>query len=103
MIKQIYSIVKIALFSILIFILHSCEEDFGEVIDNDASGKYQNGLFIVNEGLFSQGSGSLSFYSTEFSEMENDIFYFVNERPLGDVPQSIYMHDTLGYVVVNKF
>ncbi|MEA3504744.1 MAG: YncE family protein [Bacteroidota bacterium] len=93
---------KILLFIALIITLSSCEDHFGEEVSTEASGKYENGLFIVNEGLYTHGSGSLSFYNDEFAEMENDIFYNANNRPLGDVPQSMTIVDTLGYVVINN-
>ena len=61
-----------------------------------------NGAFILNEGNFNQGNGSLSFYSAEDGQVQNNIFSGVNGRALGDVVQSMTIIDTLGFIVVNN-
>jgi YVTN family beta-propeller protein len=61
-----------------------------------------NGVFIVNEGNFTRGNGSLSFYSTDSAKIYNDIFYNINGRPLGDVPYSITINGVNAYIVVNN-
>jgi hypothetical protein len=60
------------------------------------------GVFIVNEGNFRGGNGSLSFYSYDSSKISNDLFYSVNGRPLGDVPYSMTIYEDKGYIVVNN-
>jgi YVTN family beta-propeller protein len=61
-----------------------------------------NGVFILNEGNFMGGNGSLSFYSYDSAEISNDLFYKKNGRPLGDVPNSLEILGDKLYIVVNN-
>ena len=64
--------------------------------------KLSGGVFLINEGNFRGGNGSLSFYSYDSSKISNDLFYSVNGRPLGDVPYSMTIYEDKGYIVVNN-
>jgi YVTN family beta-propeller protein len=61
-----------------------------------------DGVFIVNEGNFLKGNGSLSFYSYDSSKIFNNIFTLANGRSLGDVPNSMSISGNKGYIVVNN-
>jgi YVTN family beta-propeller protein len=61
-----------------------------------------DGVFIINEGNFNGGNGSLSYYSYDSSKIYNDLFVSVNGRPLGDVPNSMELKGDLAYIVVNN-
>jgi DNA-binding beta-propeller fold protein YncE len=61
-----------------------------------------NGVFIVNEGNFKWGNGSLSYYSYDADKIYNDIFLKINGWPLGDVPNSIEIDGDKAYIVVNN-
>jgi len=61
-----------------------------------------DGVFIINEGNFMGGNGSLSFYSYDSSKIYNDLFSDINGRPLGDVPNSMEIYGERAYVVVNN-
>jgi len=88
---------------IIIGLLFSCEDErFGLIQDTRQTYLDGSGFFIVNEGNFTHSSGSVSFYSFDSSKIYNNIFYEANNRPLGDVPVSFSMNDTLGYVIVNN-
>ncbi len=72
--------------------------------EKDGSGSFLtgNGLFLVNEGNFMGGNGSLSFYSYDSLRIYNDIFLNTNGRPLGDVPNSLAISGERIYIVVNN-
>jgi DNA-binding beta-propeller fold protein YncE len=63
---------------------------------------FKGGVFIVNEGNYRSGNGSLSFYSYDSSKIFNDLFYSINGRPLGDVPNSMAIRGSNAYIVVNN-
>jgi YVTN family beta-propeller protein len=61
-----------------------------------------DGVYLINEGNFTWGNGSLSFYSYDSSRIYNDIFRKVNERALGDVPNSMNIFGEIAYIIVNN-
>ncbi len=61
-----------------------------------------SGAIIVNEGHFQQGDASLSFYDNDNKNIYNDVFAAENGEALGDVGNSIYIRDSLAYIVVNN-
>lgn len=60
------------------------------------------GMFVLNEGNYTNSTGSLSFYDFSKKSVENDLFYKVNDAPLGDVPQSLMLYNGSLFVVVNN-
>jgi len=60
------------------------------------------GIFIVNEGLFMQGNGELSFINLGVNHQFNDVFFQANNKNLGDVFQSINIINGNAYLVVNN-
>jgi len=75
-------------------------EDFYVSLDPEVvTGK---GLFITNEGNFMYGNASLSYYDPERKTVQNEIFYRANGIKLGDVAQSMVIHNGIGWVVVNN-
>jgi DNA-binding beta-propeller fold protein YncE len=61
-----------------------------------------DGAFIINEGNFLAGNGSLSFFSNDSVKIYNDLFSELNGRPLGDIPFSMVIHDSKAYIIVNN-
>lgn len=87
---------------ILVFALSlafSCTKITDKQIDTYLSG---SGVFILNEGNFRWGNGSLSFYSYDSAKIYNDLFSNINERPLGDVPNSMAIFGDMAYILVNN-
>lgn len=60
------------------------------------------GYFILNEGNYLAGNGSVSFYSTETNKIHNDLFTAQNGRALGDIPSFIAVDGDRGFIIVNN-
>lgn len=69
--------------------------------DPKPAGKYDNGVFINNEGVFGKGNGSVSFYDNEKDSVYNEVFKNENNVPLGDVVQSMARADGKILIAVN--
>lgn len=80
-------------------ILCSCENKSEEATP---TGQYKEGVFIVNEGPFGSGTGTVSHYNRGTRVLTNDIFQRVNLFPLGNIVQSVNIFNEKGYIVVNN-
>ena len=61
-----------------------------------------SGLLVLNEGNYQYSNASLSFYDIEADTVTNNLFYQVNEAPLGDVAESMALANGKLYIVVNN-
>ncbi len=90
---------KLAVLLIVLIFLNSCLDD------NDdpklPKGDYENGYFIVNEGPFQNGSGTITFVDDEGIVSQN-IYKTVNNEDIGNVVQSMTIVDDKAYIVVNN-
>jgi len=88
---------------IAFFLTLSCTRDpnpvFPDLTDSYLSG---SGVFILNEGQFRSGNGSLSFFSNDSARIFNNVFLKINKRLLGDVPYSMSIMGDNAYIVVNN-
>ena len=93
----------IAIISIVLVVV-SCERtDPGPVVTDQSQAILAGtGFFIINEGNFTRGNGSLSFLSIDSSKIYNNIFLAANGRSTGDIPFSMQIEGDTGYLVVNN-
>jgi YVTN family beta-propeller protein len=92
------------IFTIIVSLLvSSCIKDPNPVIE-DLNESYlsDKGVFILNEGNFRSGNGSLSFFSYDSLKIFNHVFLDINQRPLGDIPYSMSIHGSRAYIIVNN-
>jgi len=79
-------------------IITSCEkDDTGPSLPYDLT----NGVVIANEGTFQASNASLSIYYPKGDSVVNNVFSKVNDRPLGDVLQSIGFSGDNAYLILN--
>jgi len=83
----------------LSLILNACKK---EDTDTHAKVSFDNSVFIINEGPFQAGSGSLSIYKRDTDEVIHNVFENVNGFPLGNLAQSIHLYNDKAYIVVNN-
>jgi len=94
------------LVSVLIMVIFftncSKNDNFSEVNTETSDYTQGKGVFIVNEGNYTQGNASISFYNYYTHKIYQSIFYNKNKRPLGDVAVSMNIINGLAYIVVNN-
>ncbi len=96
----------LALLVLVFAILSSCTknlDDFGPQLEGEDTAIPTNKrVIVINEGNFMFGNGSISVIDSQTEEVAQAVFKVKNGFPLGDVPQSILMRDSLAYIVVNN-
>ncbi|MBM3918565.1 MAG: hypothetical protein FJ344_03550 [Sphingomonadales bacterium] len=87
------------LFLIPALIIAGCEKD--KPIPEPGV-DYSSGIYVVNEGPFGQGTGSITYRSRNSQTTIQDMFGAVNGRPLGNIAQKMGIWGTTGLIVVNN-
>lgn len=76
----------------------SCDDN-----ESKPKGDFEKGVFVINEGNFGSGNGTVTFYNLNDKSTTADIFGLVNDdRALGDVVQSMTVAGEEAYIVVNN-
>jgi YVTN family beta-propeller protein len=92
-----------ALCMLFTVIVISCEKEIGTNSGIPPGTEDElRGVFIVNEGLFGAGNGTVSFRSSDGGFFSADLFQAVNNTSLGDVVQSMHIYNSKGYIIVNN-
>ncbi|WP_299367546.1 YncE family protein [Winogradskyella sp.] len=84
-----------------VLLLHNCTSDDREIITETPEGDYANGMFVLNEGGFTNSNASLSFVDPS-GEVYNQVFFGVNGFGLGDVAQSMAFYDDTAFIIMNN-
>lgn len=86
------------LFVLLIFLAACKKDDAGP--DNEKGKTYKNGILILNEGLFQHNNSSLSWLDLDKKEVKKEVFFSVNDRPLGDTGNDFHVYGGKIYIAV---
>lgn len=81
-------------FIILIGLLSSCSDT-----DETPQGEFAQGVFVVNEGNFTDANGAIGFYNESSGEPVQDVFQKANGTAVGGVVQSLYFHGDLAFFI----
>lgn len=95
MIKIHYT--KMVLIALSALSFTSCKKDENTIVSTENF----KGYFIVNEGGFNKSNGSLGLYKPG-TKTYIDAFKLANNRPLGDIVQSMTLIDAKYYIAVNN-
>ncbi len=87
---------RILFSSVLIFTVFACGKD-----DNNSSSDYRSGTFIVNEGVFGSGTGTITYLG---SDTQTDDLYAQQNggQVLGNIAQSMIKFDNKYFIAVNN-
>ena len=87
---------RILFYSVLLFTVFACGKD-----DNNSTSDYSRGTFIVNEGPFNSGTGTITYLSNE--AQTDDLFAQQNSgQVLGNIAQSMIKFDNKYFIAVNN-
>jgi YVTN family beta-propeller protein len=88
-------------FALIVLFLVACRKDQPSPITTQFNNS-SSGVFISNEGNFQFGNASVGFYNPNDQSYAKDLFKSANNRPLGDVCQSLYFFNNKIYITVNN-
>jgi hypothetical protein len=81
-----------------VFLFSACDKTGNE----KPAGRWDNSVFIVNEGPFQSGTGTVMAYDRSTGLVSEDLFEAANGRPLGNIVQSLAVYRDKAWIVVNN-
>ena len=88
--------IRSCLLLILFVFVSSCHKDRTPDLPTST------GVYIVNEGNFNFGNGEITFYNPNTNQVTNNLFQSANGYSLGDIAQSMFIKDSIAFIVVNN-
>jgi YVTN family beta-propeller protein len=86
---------------LLITLITACKKD--PVAPPDLPSVFTNGVFIINEGPYNNGIGTISFLMRDGSSIVHQIYQQANSFiPLGNIVQSMTIINNVAYIAVNN-
>src|SRR5476651_1246364 len=83
-----------------IAILSACTKDKNNVTPSTPTAQ-RAGVYILNQGNYGSGNGTLTYYDYTTKTLTADIFSKVNGRTLGDTPNDIKIYGSKMYITVD--
>ena len=78
----------------LAFALSACKKN-----EETPPGQFAHGVFIVNEGNYTDADGSIGFYDPEDGMVVQDAYEKANGEPVSGLFQSIYFNEDMAYII----
>lgn len=94
---------KFFVFLISVVLFDSCVKDKPKVnIQPEINVSSNNKIFVINEGPFQAGNGSISLYDGATGSVVEDYYKNQNDEELGNIVQSLSFINGKYYIVVNN-
>ncbi len=94
-----FKFIKLYAFAGILLFTFSCKKPNEDVPVIELQ---DNRVFVINEGPFQSGTGSLSIINRDSLTVQNNVFEKINNRPLGNLVQSMEVFEDKAYIVVNN-
>ena len=85
------------LLAFVVLVLGACKKD-----NTQPDKRFGPGIFIVNEGPFQNGSGTISFWDRQSGTIQQSIFFEQNGEDLGNIAQSMTLAGNQAFIVINN-
>lgn len=83
---------------IALLIFSSCKKKESE--ETPITDSFQNGILVLNEGLFQHNNSSLTWIDLSNEKVSHDVFLDLNNRPLGDTGNDLLSYGGKIYISV---